>query len=292
MYYLLGEKECLRTLLLVATRGRGIVSSPLVLKQEYADFCAEVGGEESRPAPHSGLACSEEVRIRALVAKYTDYSQLTDLETDVIDTPEYARSQAMERVLDGVGHIAHVDPGLARTFTLYIHTLFYQRSNTSGGGSVSSAPGVIWCVPRRTWSQNDISEFLVHDLAHNVLFLDERRFGHYWDHTRLAHNSTFALSAVLRIPRPLDKVFHSLVVANEVLAFRQENGEPVSPVVHPPSGELISACEATIASIKAVTANVELVTPRFLEVIGAIENHVESMAGLSYLATATRYASN
>lgn len=276
MFYLVGEKECLRTLILVVANGHNPALSISSLKKQYADFVAKIGGEETRPVSDNCLACYNLDRIKQLIAKFTDYSSLTDLETDVIETPTSVMSEVIDRVSAAIEKLGQINPSLERTFRLFIHTLFYYRSYTSGGGSVSSAPGVIWCAPRRNWSQDDISEFLVHELAHNILFIDERRFGHYINHQLLTDKSNYALSAVLKIPRPLDKVFHSLVVANEILNFRQESGEPANPIVHPLSIDILKSCRDTIASIYGITRLSDLVMPRFLEILHQIENHIES----------------
>jgi len=183
----------------------------------------------------------------------------------------------MARVAAAIEQLGKVNPGLGRVFDLVIHTLFFHRSRNSGGGSVSSAPGVIWCSPRRTWSPDDMAEFLVHEFTHNMLFLDERRYEHYKDPQLLADPEMFAVSAVLKIPRPLDRTFHSLVVASEVLSFREENGEPAAPLVHPSTQELLRSCRSTIDGIRAVIARKSLVTPRFLEVLEKVDEQVRGM---------------
>lgn len=58
------------------------------------------------------------------------------------------------------------DPEFVMFFDFFIHTMFYQRARHSGGGSVSGALGVIWCAINRQWNDEDIVEFLVHELAH------------------------------------------------------------------------------------------------------------------------------
>lgn len=55
---------------------------------------------------------------------------------------------------------------------------------------------------------------------------------------------------VLRKKRPLDKVFHSLVVGNEIVRFRQAHGEQQISRVHPSTGEIERAISATIESLQ------------------------------------------
>ena len=114
-----------------------------------------------------------------------------------------------------------------------------------------------------------------------MLFLDERRFEHYLDHQALMAVENFSLSAVLKIPRPLDRAFHSLVVASEVLSFRRENGEHSRPIAHPASVDLLRSCRETVASIRATILRENLVTRRFVEILERVETKIESMSSMS-----------
>lgn len=288
MFYLLGEQDCLRTMLLVTAKGDALARTESQLREFYLDFVTAIGGPEMRPEAPNEKVTYDDARIAKLMAKHTNNQDTNDLDVGTLDTPLAARQEGMTNILAAVEHLRAVNPGLHRLFDLVIHTLFFHRSHLSGGGSVSSAPGTIWCCPRRNWSLADNSEFLVHELAHNMLFLDERRFEHYADPQLLQQPENFAVSAVLKIPRPLDRAFHSLVVASEVLAFREENGEPGSPRVHPPTVDMALACQDTIDGICAVVERNNLVTPRFMDLLeraqGQIRTHLPRPAGTSAAA--------
>ncbi len=271
MFYLLGEKECLRTLLLLTAQGGNVAKTESELKARYFDFVAGIGGPELRPPNPEERVTYDDARIAKIIAKYTQFARLNDPAIEVLETPLEARKEAMGHVLGAIDYLGSVNAGLRHVLELVIHTIFYHRSPVSGGGSVSSAPGVIWCSPRRFWTRGDIAEFLVHELSHNILFLDERRYEHYADYQALADESTYAKSAVRRTARSLDRTFHSLVVASEVLAFRAEAGEPADPGVHPRSADLRRACVETIDSIRAVTSRRKLVTDRFEEIMQRVE---------------------
>ena len=283
MFYLHGELECLRTLLLVTAKKHGVARGESQLRDYYLDFVSAIGGPEMRPATASERITYDETRIARLMAKHTDNQAPTDLVVGAIETPLAARHEAMARVEAAIERIGAVNPALRRVFDLVIHTLFFHRSRNSGGGSVSSAPGAIWCSPRRQWSLTDTAEFLVHEFTHNMLFLDERRFEHYVDPQVLQQPGNFAVSAVLKIPRPLDRAFHSLVVASEVLSFRGENGEPETPQVHPSTWELAHACQGTIDGIRAVISQKALVTPRFMDILEQVDaknrSHLAALSG-------------
>lgn len=276
MFYLYGEPECLRTLLLLTAKNGAVAQEKSRLREYYCDFVAAIGGPELRPSNLSERITYDDARIAKLIAKHSDFAAPNDLIVGAEETPLSARQEAMEGVTAAVEHLDKVNPGLRRVFDLVIHTLYFHRSRHSGGGSISSAPGVIWCSHRRTWSMIDIAEFLVHELTHNMLFLDERRYEHYVDPRLLVEPENFAVSAVLKRPRPLDRTFHSLVVASEVLAFREENGEPDAPQVHPTTSDLVRACRSTIDDIRAVLVRKSLVTPRFLEILARVEERIGS----------------
>ena len=271
MFYLHGERDCLRTLLLVTAKEDGMARGAAQLREYYLDFVTSIGGPEMRPASVSEQITYDEARIARLMAKHTTNRAPTDLKVGALETPATARREAMARVEAALAHLDTVNPPLKRLFDLVIHTLFFHRSRESGGGSVSSAPGTIWCSVRRNWSLPDICEFLVHEFTHNMLFLDERRFEHFRDPLLLQKPENFAVSAVLKIPRPLDRAFHSLVVASEVLSFRDENGEPETPHVHPCTHDLARACQATLDGIRTVIEDKDLVTPRCLEILERVE---------------------
>lgn len=271
MFYLYGEADCLRTLLLVTAKPAGVAQGAAQLREYYLDFVVGIGGEELRPPRSSEQITYDEERIARLIAKHTDNQSANDLPVGALETPLSARREAMARVEEALEKLSRVNPRLRRLFDMVIHTLFFHRSRNSGGGSISSAPGMIWCSPRRNWSVDDTAEFLVHEFTHNMLFFDERRFGHYTDPLLIQQRENFASSAVLKIPRPLDRAFHSLVVANEVLAFREENGEPDSPQVHPSTRELARSCQSTIDGIREVIEGKNLVSSRVWEILARVE---------------------
>jgi hypothetical protein len=279
MYRLIGPRDCMHTLLCLVNGHDSTRSSDLAdLRSKYIAFAAEVGGPSLRPLPgEDGVTFSAE-RIETLLEKYRDRSALTDIGADIAETPERSRREAMSRVIAAKEAFAAVDPDFVAFFDFFIHTMFYQRAFHSGGGSVSSALGVIWCAINRKWSDEDIIEFFVHELAHNMLFLDERANGHYAGIDAIADPRNWALSAVLERPRPLDKVFHSLIVSNEVLQHRLKHGEPANPLLHPSSRHMAEAAAKTIDSIHRVIDRGGLVLPRFEEILSRAEG---SFAGLT-----------
>lgn len=286
MYYLNNPQEFISSVLALTAKDGNTCSDISELRNRYIDFAVSVGGEAVRPSDTEDSYCYNEERILSLISKYKDYSQLTDIETDTSETSHESRVNAMKAVSEGKKHLQQSNNELGSLFDFAIHTMFYHRSKESGGGSVSSAPGVIWCSPRLNWTKEDMAEFLVHELTHNMLFIDERRYQHYIDFDDIAIPENYAKSAILMKPRPLDKVFHSLIVSHEVLSYRMENGEPVNPNVHPSTQKMYDAALETIDTIRELLGRKTLVTTRFLELMDKVEISLETIKKASDLNVA------
>lgn len=273
MYFLEGAPEVLKTIILLVADEYEVSGDveTASLRDKYIEFCVSVGGEELRPPDHDVQFCFNDERINKLVSKYTDYSQLTDINADLDDTPIDVRKEAMGAILSGKDKLREIDETLHGLFEFMIHTMFYHRSKRTGGGSVTSAPGQIWCAHRRNWSDWDIAEFLVHELTHNIVFLDERRYVHYINFDDIAKAENYVASAVLNRDRPLDKVIHSLVVAHEVLRFREIAGEPLLPKVHPDSLTMLSNAMRSLKEAKSTVGSKLLVTDRVHNILDKLE---------------------
>ncbi|WP_254565987.1 HEXXH motif-containing putative peptide modification protein [Oscillatoria sp. HE19RPO] len=274
MFYLNGFESCIKTIFLLAcSTEQKTINSIQELKKYYICFLNKYFSETPIPI-HANLDkfCFDIERIKKISVKYQDDGILTDLKTKIdLNTPLASMEEALSYVNKGQILLNQVNPSLGTIFDLVIHTLFYVRSPNSGGGTISDAPGFIWCAIKRNWTDMDIAEFLVHELTHNLVFLDELCYQHYTDMVQLGDKKHYAKSSILNKERPLDKAFHSLVVAHEVLRYRQEAGEPNNPHVHPPSEQMLSASLATIKSIKSVIDNTDLVQPRFCELLAKVE---------------------
>lgn len=158
----------------------------------------------------------------------------------------------------------------------FIEVIFYEGSDVSSGGSTSNAIGVIWANPHPKFSVNDVLEFLVHELTHNLLFLDEWVHPHY-DYDIILKPETWCNSAILHIKRPLDKVVHSIIVATEIVLLRNKFiGEPQNPCAHPPSDTMITSILDSIAQIRQLSGAGEFIKPRVWHLL----NNVESKLGL------------
>ncbi|EOR10387.1 aKG-HExxH-type peptide beta-hydroxylase [Acinetobacter genomosp. 15BJ] len=137
---------------------------------------------------------------------------------------------------------------------MIITDIFILPSHGTRGGSSTDGIGLIWANPKETYPLFDVVEFLVHELTHHCMFIDEQRYGHY-DYDTILKKENWAESAILKKPRPVDKVLHSIVVSLEIILFRDSvTGHPVKPKVHPPTQMLINQIKTAIKSLQHTIA--------------------------------------
>lgn len=162
-----------------------------------------------------------------------------------------ADEQATKRKIieAGINLLRVVSDGHGRLLDLIVTDIVILPSKTAYGGSTSDGLGIIWANPSLNWRSIDAAEFLVHELTHQCMFIDEICSRHY-DYTSLLKPENWAQSAILKKLRPADKVLHSIVVAAEILSFRDLVGHPASPRAHPPSTKLAQQARDAVNSIK------------------------------------------
>jgi hypothetical protein len=253
------------------------------LKRAYRKFLKSIQGANSIPELDSQNVtfASEPSLINNLIQLYKVESALNDKNqsTAIINqSPEQSLeyiSQALERCKSEFIKFKTSYPENANLFELVINYVFCAPSNVAGGGSISNSIGVIWASPRPNWQSEDFVEFYTHEFTHNLVFLDERRYQHYVDYDLILDPENFCKSAILCTPRPLDKVFHSLLVATEVLLLRENSlGHPNNPKIHPSSEIILKNCFDTIHSIERLQTINQLLTIRGLELMNLCNEQI------------------
>lgn len=174
--------------------------------------------------------------ITPLLKLFEEDSILDDFKEIFDQLDHTAQNFPQSRIQETCRIMKETSPDFCELMNLAINTIFSAPSALAGGGSTSAAIGCIWVNLRDHWDKQDVFEFLVHETTHNLVFLDELCYGHYSDYSQLPINENYSWSAILNKLRPLDKVFHSIVVSTEVLLFREETlGHPSKPCLHPPT---------------------------------------------------------
>lgn len=218
-------------------------------------------------------------RLRDLVMAFNVESHLDDTPYELTVTPAGDDTGTRLRLQETLDTIAATAPDVAVAFDLAINTVFVAPCRIAGGGTTSSAIGVLWLDPRIGWTDADWIEITIHELTHTLLFMDEYRFEHYASRERITDRSVLALSAIRCDMRPLDKVFHSIVVATEVLLARERGfGNPPDSRMHPPSPVLVDNVSQSIASILAVGDIESRLQPRAFDLLEQCANVVADLA--------------
>lgn len=192
-----------------------------------------------------------------------------------------SRESALERIRATAEKLKECDPKFSTIFDLTIHSVFSRKTKPvdpktgriikAFGGSTSDNIGTIWIANPSGLTERDIAEFLVHELTHNLLFVDELCEPHY-DYELVLKPSNFAYSAVRKFKRPADKVLHSIVVAHEILQARQmfledKFGPDIS--LHPPSNQLRHNALLAIEDLKSVQRRAPILHDRALQLLEA-----------------------
>lgn len=278
MYHLMGKEDCLNTFVYLSKiYNKSDIKSFEDLKSRMFEFLSKVQSEV--PRDNSKKFITNNKNVEKLISFFKEESTLTDMKSKFEEiTPVESMKNALDFVGKSLKSLKKVDEDLYYIFDLAITNIFYARSKTQGGGSVSGAVGVIWCSHRKNWSIDDVLELLVHELTHNLIFIDELKYGHYQDIDKMTEKENYALSSILNQHRPLDKAFHSLIVAVELLEYRKRNtNKEYESIVHPSSQIIYNSINKTVKSIEEVTRNnPEIVTQRFNQILREVKKWIQN----------------
>jgi hypothetical protein len=204
--------------------------------------------------------------------------------TDSVDyeSPRSTRAEtrqmrdSAQRVAEALEQLGRSWPQARALYGLLLPVVLLAPARHLAGGTVSSVPGVLWAATKPTWSDVDTQEFLLHELVHTTLFLEERRYGFYRDMRLLLNEENLIPSAIRQDRRPLDKVLHSIVVACELLLAREALG--LDPErrggVHPDSDSLRAGTRRSVTAARALDLD-RLLMPRPIEILDRCALHLD-----------------
>ncbi|EKD70715.1 MAG: hypothetical protein ACD_46C00429G0008 [uncultured bacterium] len=160
---------------------------------------------------------------------FTDY--FSDEEFDVkeierkinVNEVLYKDAEDRKKVLENaLSYLEKTDPMFSELFCLIMNTVFCTATKKLGGTSVNPRfIGVMCAYHDMTAEEQAVPELLIHEFTHNVLFLDELRYGHY--HYEKLYDPNLYLDAVdrgVKFKFPLNRCLHSLIVSAEILLAR------------------------------------------------------------------------
>lgn len=247
------------------------------LRESYQRYLKEVQPQCTwlRPDPHSSIedaVCEVGTRADLIELFRGDSTNLDDRNQTGVIKENAERVTHEATVAMAISAMKAGAPDHYNLLNTFVETIFYEGSDVATGGSTSSAVGVIWANPHPKFRTSDTVEFLVHELTHNLVFLDEWVHPHY-DYDEILKPETWCKSAILMTKRPLDKVVHSIIVAAEIVLLRRELiGEPEDPRAHPPSGNIVAAVIESIRQIRAMPGSKTFIENRVWFLLDNVES--------------------
>lgn len=264
VYFLMGKEAVWRVISRLAEmpHERSNWDSQASLRKDLVDFYRMVQLDNPLPEADLPLFCTDEARTKALLNLYSKENGGNFEALKARPMEPRIQNQIESKIIRSLSGWKVLEPDLAKIFDVVVHTLFFQASEGYGGGSLASALGVIWVGENEHWEGKDWQEFLLHELTHQLLFLDAYLEMHFdnWDALVLSDSQVY--SAILKRPRPFHLAYHGLFVVYEVLSFRRLLGEPAEPKVHAPSAELLPEALKSAAHLAEVDGQRNLMTKR------------------------------
>ncbi|MFD7532865.1 MULTISPECIES: aKG-HExxH-type peptide beta-hydroxylase [unclassified Streptomyces] len=285
MLHLFGVEENLRTITALSfpyiSKGQAVTFS--VLKEAYRSFLRSVQPSVPSETGDGPAYIQETRRTLEYLGIFSADSALTDTryQFGTVDESSAAieidAQKALAWTQECADSIARRDDAFAPLFPLAMNAVFQAPSGIASGGTTSAALGVLWVDPRDSWDDRDLEEFLIHELNHTLIFLDECRFGLFTSYPELLKQENWVTSAIRKTVRPLDKAYHSAIVAADVLLAREEIfGHPDSAVLHPLSPAMAQGALEAIRDISLPPTR-GLLTPHALDTLDRCRQEVERL---------------
>lgn len=195
---------------------------------------------------------------------------------DTVPAPAWRLAKAVS----GWRRLREKDEKLGIIAASVIGTIFVTGADWNGSMSDSKHLGTLWLMPGRDWHLEEVMEAYLHELTHTLLFLDERRYGHFLP----AAADVRVRSAIRRDVREYPAVVHSALVAAELLEWRSRHQTPDDACrrLHGPTEELMTRALDAHAQVVAEDRRRGLLTARMRELVGRagdrIHNHAAAPA--------------
>lgn len=268
MYSLVGPRAIMENIV-VLTCGKESVHprSLQELRQTYRDqFLVHSEQVDTAATPHfitGGDALVELVEAFDLPQRRND-----------VTTP--APSWRAGSTVEGWRHLLANDRVLGSIAETVVGTVFVTGADWTGSMSESRNVGTLWIMPGRNWRVEEVAEAYLHELTHTLLFLDERRYGHFLP----AAANHRVRSAIRQDLREYAAVVHSVLVAAELLAWRDTHKTPDSACcrLHGPTAELLNRARSAYSQVVAEDASADLLTQRMKELVALAGDRISDPA--------------
>jgi HEXXH motif-containing protein len=282
--FLKGYEACVQTVYLMsrAVVGERKIDSMQSLRGMYLDAL-----ERLSPDLKVGKATLDPQRLivpegerEKRLARLFSQSVLDDLQQSNVmgkSSTETARDRQSEALDMALNLLERQYTEFVLLFRLVIHGVILrdivtgQAFRSARAGTTSSAPGVIWMTSMPDFGTLEMSEILIHELAHTMLFIDEIIHPQF-NNVNLKAMGKCCKSPILQQRRPLDKVVHGIVVATEIVLARNTvlaTQEPDKSRAHPETRLMARNVIDCAWEVLAINRQSEVITPHAQELVEA-----------------------
>ncbi|ADI12089.1 hypothetical protein SBI_08971 [Streptomyces bingchenggensis BCW-1] len=210
--------------------------------------------------------------LRGLVSGF-DLPQRSD--DDVTPAPGWR----VAKTVHGWRQLLALDGTLGGLAETVIDTVFVTGADWTGSMSDNKHIGVLWLMPGREWHGEEVVEAFLHEITHTMLFLDERRYGHFLP----AAADVRVRSAIRQDVREYPAVVHSALVAAELLTWRERHRTLDSACrrLHGPTRELAARAQEAHAQVVTEDRRQDLLTPRMRDLVEQAGERIRGSAAAS-----------
>ncbi len=292
MYYIYGVDHCVKLIYCLAkAHNTNLDSSSFeTLRLGYLDFLDARQKKNSVNRKDDIFIRDDEAEL-ALASSFSQAS-LNDLNQEHVVGDSYERSTRDAKLVmaeNALSELIAKEEDLGLVFGLTIHSIFvrsYQSAPgimASHGGSSSGSIGAIWLAVNDGITERDLMEMYVHEMTHHLLFIDELNSPQF-NYEELTKKENFTTSAILKRPRPLDKVVHSIVVSTELILSRLRTfGWHDALSFHPATLDMQQSTLTAIRELESKPNADDLMSAHMLSIVadckGALEtNQLEIVA--------------
>lgn len=271
MLLALEKKELLKTI--------SILTTPFIVDKDNINFnevklaYIRLLNDMQPEIPHSESLYPEYIVDPILTKNLIGFFSLESNHDDTYydlsgDSSIEENKQVLNNVKVTSEKLGEIVPSFRWFYDLVFNQVFYANSVIAAGGTTSTAVGTLFLDPRKYWLEEDLFEFLIHELDHTLLFLHEWAYGLFKSHQRLGNPETFALSAIRGQNRPMDKAFHSAIVATDIVLLREYYlGHDHNFNLHPPTTDLLTSIKLSFNSIIEVNQKEDILTDSALSLV-------------------------
>ncbi|MFG2848559.1 aKG-HExxH-type peptide beta-hydroxylase [Kitasatospora sp. NPDC048296] len=180
-----------------------------------------------RPLPVEGAGISLSFKDSEWGSYLIENRTFENIFEGLKDTPADLRERWKRDFSVALLHTRDLVPNLGALVDLVVTDVVMFSSTNKGGGTGSTLPGLVSMSPGDEWRPHDYAESLVHETVHLNVFLADMVYRLYTRPAKELEADEHRVVSAVKFGqmRPLDKAFHSAVVAPPLMLMQRLRGE-------------------------------------------------------------------